>query len=101
MPSFSTFARRLRHLLRRRAAEAEMEAEMRFHLEMEIAERVAAGVPPEEARREARLAFGAVERYREEGRDARGVRACEDFLRDLRYAARGLRRSPAASVPRP
>ena len=55
-------------------------------------------MPPEEARRQALIKFGGVERTREG--DARPVplRFVEDFLRDLRYAARALRRAPAFTV---
>ena len=88
----------LRRLLRRlagyRILERDMDDEMRFHVEMEAADLVARGVPPDEARRRALLAFGGVERFKDEGRDARGVGPLEDFVRDLRYGARSLRRRP-------
>ncbi|MBW3552753.1 MAG: ABC transporter permease [Gemmatimonadetes bacterium] len=80
-------------------AERSMEEEMRFHLEMEERELLATGHAPEEARRLARVRFGGVERYKEEGREARG-RLAEDAAQDVRYALRGLRRRPvfAATV---
>jgi predicted permease len=86
--------RRLFHLLRPRALEREMDDEMRFHVEMEAADLVARGVPRDEARRRALLTFGGVERFKDEGRDARGVGPLEDFLRDIRFGARSLRRRP-------
>src|ERR671915_323692 len=86
--------RLLRNLRRSRVIEREMDDEMRFHVEMESADLVARGVPPDEARRRALVAFGGVARYKEEGRDARGVGALEDFARDLRFGARSLRRRP-------
>lgn len=49
---------------------------------------------PAEARRAARLAFGGVERTKEEGRDARWVRGLENLLADLRYGVWGLRTRP-------
>jgi putative ABC transport system permease protein len=86
--------RRLRRLLRPRTLERDMDDEMRFHVEMEASDLVARGVAPEEARRRALVAFGGVERFKDEGRDARGVGPLEDFLRDVRFGARSLRRRP-------
>lgn len=76
-----------------------MEAEMRFHLEMET-ERLMRerGLPRGEAIRRARIAFGGEDRYKEEVRDARGVRWIEQPLQDLRYALRGLKRTPVFAV---
>ncbi len=69
-----------------------MDDELRFHVECETAERIRAGQSPEDARRAALQDFGGVERIKEEGRDARGGRAIEDLLGDLRYSLRVLRR---------
>ncbi len=86
--------RRARALLRGRALDAEMDEEMRFHLRMEEEEGLRRGFTAEEASRRARVAFGGVERFREEGRDARGVQMAREFGADLRYAVRILRRAP-------
>ena len=82
----------------RRSRYGEMDEEMRQHVELEAEDLVRRGVPADEARRRARLAFGGVERYREEGWEARRPRWLEDFARDLRYSVRTLRRSPAFTV---
>jgi putative ABC transport system permease protein len=87
-------ARRVRILLNRSRVEREMDEEMRFHVEMEIEELVRRGMGREEARREALLRFGGFERYKEEGRDASGVRWLVDVAQDLRYALRTLRKNP-------
>jgi putative ABC transport system permease protein len=87
--------RRLLRLLRTRALERDMDDEMRFHVEMEAADLEARGVARDEARRRALVAFGGVERFKDEGREARGVGPFEDFMRDLRFGARSLRRRPA------
>jgi len=71
-----------------------MDDELRHHIECETAERIRAGEPPDAARRSAVRDFGGVERFKEEARDARGTRAAEDLLADLRYTTRVLRRSP-------
>lgn len=95
MSVFRRVARRARRLLGGGGgAERSMEEEMSFHLEMEERELLARGHSPEEARRLARVRFGGVERYKEEGREARG-RVAEDAAQDVRYAIRGVRRRPA------
>ena len=85
---------RLRALFRRDALERELEDELRFHLDHEVEKLVRSGLPPEEAERRARLAFGGVDRITEEARDARGVALVESAFQDLRYAWRGLRARP-------
>ena len=87
---FSDLRFRLRALFNRRAVEREMEDELRFHLEHEIDKRVAAGVPRHEAERQARIAFGGMDRIREDTRDARGVDRIESLMQDFRYAWRGI-----------
>ncbi|HET9275579.1 MAG TPA: ABC transporter permease, partial [Gemmatimonadales bacterium] len=89
--ALSELGYRLRALFRRSAAERELDAELRFHLEQEAAKHVAAGVPREEAIRRARLAFGGVERIKDDARDARGLVWLDTLGQDLRYAVRGLR----------
>ncbi|MEX2154641.1 MAG: ABC transporter permease [Gemmatimonadaceae bacterium] len=80
-------------IFRRDADDREMDAEMRYHIEMEAAELERLGVPPQEARRRALASFGGVQRYKEEGNEARGGSWLEDFLRDARYSRRSLSRS--------
>jgi len=75
-----------------------MDEEMRQHVELEAEDLVRRGVPADEARRRARLAFGSVESYREEGWEARRSLWLDDLARDLRYSVRTLRRSPAFTV---
>jgi predicted permease len=77
----------------RKKAEAGLDAELRYHFERLVRESIAAGIGPDEARRRARLEFGGVEAIKEECRDVRR-HWLEDFDKDLRYAARTLRRSP-------
>jgi predicted permease len=81
--------RRVNALLRKQEMDREMDEELRFHLEMEAEELVRTrGLSRSEARRQAMIAFGGMERVREEGRDARGVRVLEELLADLRFAVR-------------
>jgi predicted permease len=83
-----------RSLLRRRAVESELNEELRFHLERQIAENVNAGMTPAEARRRAMIEFGGVEAMKEECRDSRKANWVHDFKQDVRYAGRVLRKSP-------
>ncbi|MGD2121869.1 MAG: ABC transporter permease [Gemmatimonadota bacterium] len=89
---------RLRALFAREKVEREMEEELRFHLEMETRKNVAAGMDPLEARRQARIAFGGVDRFAEKTREERGVRPLEDLFTDTRFALRTLRKSPGFAL---
>src|SRR5947208_5282922 len=81
-------------LWRRRKLEEQLENELRFHLDQHIADLIARGHKPDEARRQARLALGGPEQVKENCRDARGTRWLEDFFQDFRYALRTLRQKP-------
>jgi putative ABC transport system permease protein len=91
---------RLRAVFRRRLLERDLDDELRDHLEREAEKYRREGLPEAEARRRARLAFGAVEATKDAARDARGIVPLEEIARDLRYALRGLRARPgfAAAV---
>jgi putative ABC transport system permease protein len=88
------FRSTLRWLLRRGRAETELDDELRYHCEREIENNLRAGMPLEEAKLAAERLFGPVSLYKEECRDARGASLIENFMRDLRYAARMFRRTP-------
>ncbi len=72
----------------------EMDAELRFHIEAQADDWVRAGVSRDEAMRRARLAFGGLNRAKEECREARGVSFFDAVVQDLRYGVRTLRKSP-------
>jgi putative ABC transport system permease protein len=78
--------------------EREMDDELRFHLELETEDLIRSGVEPHEAHRRARASFGGLERFKEEGRDVRGVRWLDEVRNDARYGARQLRRSPEFAI---
>ena len=79
--------------------EAEMDEEMRFHIDMMadllVRER---GVEPREAKRQAAAAFGGVEKYKEAGRDARGVTWITATALDFKLGARMLVKYPGLSL---
>jgi predicted permease len=85
---------RWRALVDRDAMDAELDEEFADHLRRHTDALIARGTSPEVARREARLAFGAAQRYKEESRDARGWRWFEELSHDLRFATRMLAKSP-------
>ncbi len=94
MSLLSDWRERLRGLFFKRRAEQELDTELRFHVEQEAAHRIREGADPAEARRSALLAFGGVEQFKEEVRDARGTRGFEELLADIRYAVRNLGKHP-------
>ena len=80
--------------LRRSRANSDLDAELRFHLDRQIAENLAAGMNPEEARRAAIQSFGHLGAIREETRSTWSWTSVEFFFRDLGAGLRSLSRSP-------
>ena len=72
----------------------ELDDEMRFHLDEQIAENEAAGMRPEQARRMAMKTFGNGTAVKEETWEAWGWVWLEQFGQDVRYALRQLRKTP-------
>ena len=92
------FFRRIREQLTRSRVASDQDDEFRFHLEMETEKNLRLGLPPDEARRAAALAFGSKERFRDETHDTRGFALFDNLIRDTRHAARRLSRSRGFSV---
>jgi len=85
----------LSRLFRKSKQDAQLDSELRFHVEQQTADNTAAGMPQDEARRRALAQFGGLESRKEETRDARGTHFLETLLQDIRYAFRTLRKSPS------
>lgn len=88
----------LRSLFRKSTVNGELDQEMRFHLERQIQENIAAGMPPDEARRAASLEFGSVQSFREECRDKRRMNLFNDVIRDIRISLRTLRKNSGFAI---
>ena len=80
---------------RRRQRERDLERELRSDLELEAAAQQEKGLSPDEACHAARRAFGNTVLYKEEVRETWGWTSIDRIQRDLRYAARMMRRNPA------
>ena len=79
-------------LRRRRAFEADLDTELGFHLAAREDDLARRGLSREAARRQARIELGGAERFKDECRQAVGLRIADELSADLRYAWRGLRR---------
>lgn len=88
----------LRALFRRERLDREMDAELTFHLNQQIAENVARGMPRDEARRKALLIFGNVALVREDAWAVWRWRWLDIVTQDFAYAFRCLRRSPGFTL---
>src|SRR5262245_23479430 len=81
-------------LFRRRKTEADLEKELRFHLDEHTSDLIARGLSPEEARRQSLLALGGEGRVKEMCRDVGRARWLTGLLQDIRYGVRMLRTHP-------
>ena len=88
----------LRRFFQRRAADADLTRELEAHLAHQIDENLASGMSEEEAHRKAYLKLGSPRRVREDVWEWNTVGLLDDFLQDLRYAFRTLRRMPGFAV---
>jgi predicted permease len=90
--------RRIANLFRRSRLDHEISEELRAHIEMRIEDNMAAGMTPEDARREAMLRFGNTTAARERVAAQDANLHIESLVRDVRYAARQMRRNPGFTL---
>ena len=86
---------RLRGMLNRNRLDQELDEELRAHLEMRVADNLAAGMPPEQARYDAQKRFGNTTLLKQDTREVDIVRWLDETARDVRHALRMLRRTPS------
>lgn len=90
--------RRITNLFRRSKVDDEIAAELEAHIALRVEDSIAKGMSPEEARREARVLFGNPTATKERVTAADASLGLENLARDVRYAARQLRRSPGFAL---
>jgi putative ABC transport system permease protein len=94
LASIRAFLWRVRHLVRRTTVETGLDAELEFHLQMEMAENLRQGMAPAEARRRALVSLGGMTQTKEVYRETLTIRWAAEFCQDLRYGCRLLARTP-------
>jgi putative ABC transport system permease protein len=94
MNPFRNAGRKLRAFLQQPRLKQEIDEELQFHIEQRTAENTAAGMPPEEAAREARRRFGNFQNSREECRRLVSANFGESVLQDIRFGLRSLSKNP-------
>jgi predicted permease len=85
-------------VIRRRRVERDLADEVEFHLRERAEHWMRQGLPPEQAARRARVEFGAVERHKEDCREALGLRLIDEFGGDIAYGLRKMRAAPAFTI---
>src|SRR5580704_7480183 len=81
-----------------RRKQGQLDEELQFHLEQATEANIAAGMTPAEARRHARVLFGAVEAARERSHEQKPGWWLGTLTQDVRYALRGFRRNPVFAL---
>jgi predicted permease len=91
-------ARRIGNLFRRSQVDREISAELEAHITLMTEANIAAGMTPDEARRDARVRFGNPVAMKEQAAGADAALSLDSFWFDVRYAMRQLKRSPGFAL---
>ena len=94
MTALRVLATRVKTFVLGRRSDADLDDDIRAHLELLTQDYVRRGLSSEDARAAARRAFGGVEQIKEVYRDQRGLPFLDGLVQDLRYAGRMFRRDP-------
>jgi len=94
MDFLRTLIARLTALFRRRTLDADLDEELRVHIDLAIAENLKRGMSPEAAKTQALRSFGGLTQTRERYRVERGLPWLETLAQDLRFAIRMLVKNP-------
>ena len=87
-----------RNLIRKKQIERDLDAEMRAYLELLKDEKIASGVDPHTAHREALMELGGIEQVKESVRDVRAGRLPERISSDLHHAWRTILKMPLTAL---
>ena len=85
-------------LFGRTRRDAELEEELEFHVARSTERNVRRGMSPDEARRSALAALGGRTHWAEQTRDEQRSRFLDDFVRDVAYGTKALRRNPGFAI---
>jgi putative ABC transport system permease protein len=85
-------------LFRKPPLDSELDSEIQFHIDELTAAKIAEGIAPEEARRQARAEFGGSQQTKEQTREVYRVAVIDRTLANLKLALRSIRRNPSFSI---
>jgi hypothetical protein len=88
----------LRRLFAGKRMGIDLDKELRFHFESQVADKMRCGIAESEARRLARLEFGGIDKIKEDCRESRGMLWIESIVQDVRFGVRQIVRSPGLSI---
>ena len=89
---------RLRALVHSLRGDRDLHDELESHLAMHTADNVRAGMPPEEARRQALIALGGIEQTKERYRDQRRLQPLDEVRQDVRFGLRMMSANPGFTI---
>jgi len=84
----------LQRLFARKQMDIDLDKELRFHFETQVADKIRSGISESEARRLTRLEFGGIEQVKEDCRESRGTLWLGVLAQDVRFGARLLLKNP-------